>query len=83
METIKELKAQLTKNYNDDDEIIVAYWDKQWVADEFEVFEVELTDELWNAFKNTLEVYTKHNGLSSDLISEVVYQVINNIKEEK
>lgn len=79
MKTIKELKAQLTDNYNDNDEILVAYWDKEWVAGEFEVSEVELTDELWSVFKNTLEVYTKHNALSSDLISEVVYEVISKV----
>lgn len=78
VKTIKELKAQLTDQYNNNDEIFVSYWDKEWVAGEFEVHEVELTDELWSVFKNTLEVYTKHNALSSDLISEVVYEVLNN-----
>jgi hypothetical protein len=83
LKTIKELKEQLTNYYNDNDEILVAYWDREWVADEFEQSEVELTDELWTAFKNTIEVYTKHNALSSELISEVVYEVIDNIEEAK
>lgn len=83
MKTIKELKAQLTDNYNDNDEILVAYWDKEWVSDEFMEFDVELTDELWTAFKNTLEVYTKHNALSSELISEVVNLIVYNIEEVK
>ena len=82
MKTIKQLKAELTDQYNDNDEILVAYWDKEWVAGEFQVSEVELTDELWTAFKNTIKIYTKHNALSSDLISEVVYEVINNIEVE-
>jgi hypothetical protein len=83
LKTIKQLKEQLTNYYNNNDEILVAYWDREWVADEFEQSEVELTDELWTVFKNTLEVYTKHNALSSELISEVVYEVIDNIEEEK
>lgn len=83
MKTIKELKADLTYNYNDNDEILVAYWDKEWVAGEFlDLHEVELTDELWSVFKNTLEVYTKHNGLSSELISEVVSEVVSNLEVE-
>ena len=80
MKTIKELKAELSDQYNDNDEIFVSYWDKEWVAGEFMVFDVELTAELWSVFKNTLEVYTKHNALSSELISEVVYEVIDNIE---
>jgi hypothetical protein len=83
LKTIKELKEQLTNYYNNNDEILVAYWDREWVADEFEQSEVELTDELWAAFKKTIEVYTKHNALSSELISEVVYEVIDNIEEAK
>lgn len=83
LKTIKELKAQLTNYYNDNDEILVAYWDREWVADEFEQSDILLTAELWTAFKNTLEVYTKHNALSSELISEVVYEVIDNIEEAK
>jgi hypothetical protein len=83
LKTIKQLKEQLTDTYNDNDEIFVAYWDREWVADEFEQSEVELTDELWAAFKKTIEVYTKHNALSSELISEVVYEVIDNIEEAK
>jgi hypothetical protein len=83
LKTIKELKQDLTNYYNDNDEILVAYWDREWVADEFEQSDILLTAELWTAFKNTLEVYTKHNALSSELISEVVYEVIDNIKEEK
>ena len=83
VKTIKELKAQLTDQYNDNDEILVAYWDKEWVSDEFMEFDVELTDELWTAFKNTLEVYTKHNALSSELISEVVNLIVYNIEEVK
>lgn len=82
MKTIKQLKAELTDQYNDNDEILVAYWDREWVADEFQQSEVELTDELWSVFKATLEVYIKHNALSSDLISEVVYEVISNIEGE-
>ena len=82
MKKISELKAELSEQYNDNDEIIVAYWDREWVAGEFEVSEVELTEELWTAFKDTLEVYTKHNALSSDLISEVVYEVLNNLEGE-
>ena len=82
VKTIKELKAQLSDQYNDNDEIFVSYWDREWVADEFEQSEVELTDQLWSVFKNTLEVYTKHNALSSELISEVVYEVIDNIEVE-
>lgn len=83
LHTIKELKENLTKNYKDNDEIFVAYWDKEWVADEFEMNDVELTDEVWTVFKHTLEIYTKNNGLSSDLISEVVYEIINNIEENE
>ena len=83
VKTIKELKAQLTDQYNDNDEIFVSYWDKEWVSDEFMEFDVELTDELWTAFKNTLEVYTKHNALSSELISEVVNLIVYNIEEVK
>jgi hypothetical protein len=83
LKTIKELKQDLTNYYNDNDEILVAYWDREWVADEFEQSDILLTAELWTAFKNTLEVYTKHNALSSELISEVVYEVIDNIEEAK
>jgi len=32
------------KKYNPDDEIIVAYWDKEWYDDQCEL---EITDEQW------------------------------------
>ena len=85
MKTVKELKEQLSKNYKDTDEIMVAYWDREWVECEFSVFDIELTDKIWEMFKRTLLKYTKHNGLSSDLISEVVSEVIseNNLDERE
>jgi hypothetical protein len=40
---VKYLIDQL-KKYNPDDEIIVAYWDKEWYDDQCEL---EITDEQW------------------------------------
>ena len=40
---VKYLIEQL-KKYNPDDEIIVAYWDQEWFAQQCEV---EITDEQW------------------------------------
>ena len=40
---VKYLIDQL-KKYDRDDEIIVAYWDQEWFAQQCEV---EITDELW------------------------------------
>ena len=39
----KYLIEQL-KKYNPDDEIIVAYWDKEWFND---LFDIEIADEQW------------------------------------
>jgi hypothetical protein len=41
---VKYLIDQL-KKYNPDDEIIVAYWDKEWYDDQCEL---EITDEQWS-----------------------------------
>ena len=41
---VKYLIDQL-KKYNPDDEIIVAYWDKEWSDDQCEL---EITDEQWS-----------------------------------
>ena len=40
---IKHLIEQL-KKYNPDDEIVVAYWDREWYQDQCEL---EMTDEQW------------------------------------
>ena len=40
---VKYLIEQL-KKYNPDDEIVVAYWDREWFAQQCEV---EITDEQW------------------------------------
>ena len=40
---VKYLIEQL-KKYNPDDEIVVAYWDQEWFAQQCEV---EITDEQW------------------------------------
>ena len=40
---VKYLIEQL-KKYNPDDEIIVAYWDKEWYDDQCDV---EISDEQW------------------------------------
>ena len=40
---VKYLIKQL-KKYNPDDEIVVAYWDQEWFAQQCEV---EITDEQW------------------------------------
>jgi hypothetical protein len=41
---VKYLIDQL-KKYNPDDELIVAYWDKEWYDDQCEL---EITDEQWS-----------------------------------
>jgi hypothetical protein len=41
---VKYLIDQL-KKYNPDDELIVAYWDKEWFDDQCEL---KLTDEQWS-----------------------------------
>ena len=40
---VKYLIEEL-KKYNSDDEIIVAYWDREWFADQCEL---EITDKQW------------------------------------
>jgi len=40
---VKYLIEQL-KKYNPDDEIVVAYWDREWYQDQLEL---EMTDEQW------------------------------------
>jgi len=44
MTTVKEVKDALTNTYTDDDEIIVAWWDKEWVET---ILDRELTDDEW------------------------------------
>jgi len=41
---VKYLIEQL-KKYNPDDEIVVAYWDKEWYDDQCDV---EISDEQWS-----------------------------------
>ena len=52
---VKYLIEQL-KKYNADDEIIVAYWDKEWFDDQCDL---EITDDKWqdiiNAGENVVE----------------------------
>ena len=45
---VKHLIDQL-KKYNPDDEIIVAYWDKEWYDDQCDL---EITDDQWQDIMN-------------------------------
>jgi hypothetical protein len=81
MKTVAQLKEDLTNYHKDTDEIIVAYWDREWVEQYFSQADVELTDMYWALFKQTLAGYTKHNEVSGALIEEAAWEVINHIEE--
>lgn len=80
VQTVKEITTNLNNYYVNDDELIITYWAREDIRERFlENEEVVMTDEAWNVFKEVLGHYTKNNELSSDLIDEVVSNVVNKL----
>ena len=72
---VSALKKQL-EMYKDDEELFVAYWDKEWVEDL--VADQPLTDDEWSEVVNTLdegEFYWQ--SLASETINKTVELIVN------
>ena len=60
---VKYLIEQL-KKYNPDDELIVAYWDKEWFDDQCDI---EITDDQWQDIINDGENLVDNNQIGAYL----------------
>lgn len=68
---VKDIIKQLQENYQPDDELIVAYWDKQIVEG---FADVVLTDDGWGEVIELLDSQEFPNG---DPINDAVYEVLD------
>jgi len=76
MTTVKDVKDALTNNYSDDDEIIVAWWDKEWMET---ILDRQLTDDEWGHILRRSAKMIEHFTWGDDVqfIAEHALDAIN------
>lgn len=76
MTTVKDVKDALTNNYSDDDEIIVAWWDKEWMET---ILDRKLTDAEWGHILRRSAKMIEHFTWGDDVqfIAEHALDAIN------
>ena len=80
VKNVKHLRQILGDWYKEDDELIITYWTREDIRERFIDCDAVMSDEAWTMFKQILEHYTKNNELSSDLIDEVVSEVMDKLE---
>lgn len=55
---------EMLTGQNPDDEIVIAYWTKQWFID---ILERDITDKQWDDIVNACENTLEYNGVGDDI----------------
>jgi hypothetical protein len=80
---VRDLVNQLQLSYLPDDELLVAYWDKEFAETAFDSDEgVKVTDELWSEAISRAEKSEFWQSCGSEEISDQVRQLIREVKGE-
>jgi len=66
---------ELLKTYNENEEVIMQWYDSGFVEDIFEASNIELTNDLW--LEIVEGVYKYNYFMDTDTINEVAYNVVD------
>ena len=81
---VRDLVNQLQLSYLPDDEILVAYWDKEFAETAFDSDEgVVVSDEVWSQAIRRAEKAEFWQSCASEEITDQVLQLIREGKEEE
>jgi len=73
---VRDLVNQLQLGYLPDDELLVAYWDKEFAETAFDSNEIEVSDELWAEAVKNAEKAEYWQSCGSDEITDQVRQLV-------